>query len=201
MYPCHSAFSIGDDSACRSDGSAGPDVFDQFDRCDSSDTPTRAFTRLLASTRLGARLARRLCVAELRRWEVPADVVERAELVVAELASNAVLHAREPGSPLGRVFRLGLVFVPAVGRLRVEVSDARGDLWPHGPATDGAGLGDAAGVVGGTGVADPETAVALELNSNGRGLALVSALTDRWDTIPRPPTGKTVRAYLSPTDG
>ncbi|URN17369.1 ATP-binding protein, partial [Streptomyces sudanensis] len=40
------------------------------------------------------------------------------------------------------------------------------------------------------------------LRSGGRGLALVAALADRWDCVPHPPSGKTVRAVLtSPAAG
>ncbi|MGV9559701.1 ATP-binding protein [Streptomyces sp. NPDC003401] len=134
--------------------------------------PARTFTQLLSSTRRGARLARLLAVTELRSWEASEDLTERAELVVAELAANAVLHGHVPG----RCFRLTLVLDPAAGRLRVEVGDARGDLYPQ-IVTDTAGPA--------------------ALRPGGRGLALVTALTDHWDCVPHPPGGKTVRAVLT----
>ncbi|WP_308295306.1 hypothetical protein [Streptomyces sp. PSAA01] len=60
----------------------------------------------------------------------------------------------------------------------MEVSDARGDLYPQ----------IAAGVAG------------LDvLRLGGRGLTLVTALADRWDCVPYPPSGKTVRAELLDT--
>ncbi|WP_328664910.1 ATP-binding protein [Streptomyces sp. NBC_00328] len=133
--------------------------------------PTRTFTQLLSSTRRGARLARLLTVTELRLWGAPQDLTERAEHVVAELAANAVLHGRLSG----RCFRLTLVLVPSAGRLRVEVTDPRGDVLPHIPPTDAA--------------LDP-------LRPGGRGLPLVAAFADHWDTVPYPPSGKTVRAEL-----
>ncbi|MFI8298600.1 ATP-binding protein [Streptomyces sp. JHA19] len=137
-------------------------------------TPVGTFTQLLSSTRRGARLARLLAVTELRSWGVSQDLTDRAALVVAELAANAVLHGRVPG----RCFRLTLVLGPATGRLRVEVSDARGDLHPL-PCP---------------------TATALDpLSTGGRGLTLVTALADHWDCVPYPPTGKTVRADLLDT--
>ncbi|WP_420713400.1 ATP-binding protein, partial [Streptomyces sp. NRRL WC-3549] len=68
--------------------------------------PTRTFSQLLSSTRRGARLARLLAGTELRSWGAPQDLTERAELVVAELASNAVLHGLVPG----RCFRLTLAY-------------------------------------------------------------------------------------------
>ncbi|MEU9168879.1 ATP-binding protein [Streptomyces sp. NPDC048420] len=132
----------------------------------------RTFTQLLSSTRRGARLARLLAMTELRSWDAPQDLTESAELVVAELAANAVLHGRVPG----RCFRLTLVLDPTADRLRVEVSDARGDLYPQIA----------------TGAAGPDA-----LRPGGRGLALVAALADRWDCIPHPPGGKTVRAVLT----
>ncbi|MFJ2946144.1 ATP-binding protein [Streptomyces sp. NPDC087226] len=104
---------------------------------------------------------------------VSPELTERAELVVAELAANAVLHGRLPG----RCFRLTLVLDPAAGHLRIEVSDARGDLSPRPRRpTDTA--------------PDP-------LPTGGRGLTLVTALADHWDCVPYPPSGKTVRAVLT----
>jgi anti-sigma regulatory factor (Ser/Thr protein kinase) len=136
--------------------------------------PVGAFTQLLSSTRRGARLARLLAVTKLRSWGVSPDLTERAELVVAELAANAVLHGRVPG----RCFRLTLALDPTAGRLRIEVSDARGDLRPLPRPTETA--------------SDP-------LLTGGRGLTLVAALADHWDCVPYPPSGKTVRADLLDT--
>ncbi|GGW47479.1 ATP-binding protein [Streptomyces lucensis JCM 4490] len=138
--------------------------------------PVRTFTQLLSSTRRGARLARLLAVTELRSWGAPQDLTERAELVVAELAANAALHGRVPG----RCFRLTLHLDPPTGRLRVEISDAHGDLHPH---IDPLGV-------------DPDA-----LSTSGRGMALVAALADHWDTVPYPPSGKTVRAVLTAPAG
>ncbi|MFD5469958.1 ATP-binding protein [Streptomyces sp. NPDC127105] len=138
--------------------------------------PVGTFTQLLSSTRRGARLARLLAVTELRSWGASQDLTERAELVVAELAANAVLHGRVPG----RCFRLTLVLDPTVSRLRIEVSDARGDLPPRPlPANT-----------------EPDP-----LQTGGHGLALVAALADHWDMTPYPPSGKTVRAVLSTPPG
>ncbi|MGW6461720.1 ATP-binding protein [Streptomyces sp. NPDC055078] len=68
----------------------------------------RVFRRRLPATRLGARLARQLTVGTLRRWEIPPGVMDRAEVVAAELAANAVMH----GQVRGRGFRLRLAFEP-----------------------------------------------------------------------------------------
>lgn len=128
------------------------------------------FSQLLSSTPRGARLARLLAVNELQSWDAPPDLTERAELVVAELASNAVRHARVPG----RDFRLTLAYTPPAQHLSIEVTDARGDRRPELPSYEPASLAD-----------------------GGRGLLLVAALADDWDCVPYPPSGKTVRAELS----
>ncbi|MBN3931726.1 ATP-binding protein [Streptomyces verrucosisporus] len=135
-----------------------------------------AFTQLLSSTRRGARLARLLTVTEMLSWEVPQDLAERAELVVAELAANAVLHGHVPG----RCFRLALTYDRTAGRLTVEVTDARGECEPRVPAPD-----------------DGPDAEAGPLRTGGHGLTLVTALADHWETVPHPPGGKTVRAVLT----
>ncbi|MEV7724860.1 ATP-binding protein [Streptomyces sp. NPDC087917] len=127
------------------------------------------FTQLLSSTRRGARLARLLAATELHDWGLPPHVTERAAQITAELAANAVLH----GHVRGRSFRLTLTLNPTVGPLRIEVTDARGDLPPvlRHETSDG---------------------------TTGRGLLLVAALADRWGCEPYPPGGKTVWAEVSP---
>ncbi|MEU6479676.1 ATP-binding protein [Streptomyces sp. NPDC047017] len=87
------------------------------------------FTVLLSATRRGARLARLLTEAELRRWGLP---TETASHLVAELAANAATHGRVPG----RDFRLTLYVIG--GTLRIEVTDTRGDRLPvpRQPAED-----------------------------------------------------------------
>ncbi|WP_326014817.1 ATP-binding protein [Streptomyces endophyticus] len=121
----------------------------------------------MPSTPRGARLARHLAVTALRSWDVPPELTERAELVVAELAANAVTHGRLPG----RGFRLALTY-DAANLLRIEATDARGDRLPHHPPADTA------------------------LPTAGRGLLLVSALCHHWETVAHPPGGKTVVAHL-----
>ncbi|WP_307808397.1 ATP-binding protein [Streptomyces oryzae] len=124
---------------------------------------------MLSSTRRGARLARLLAAGELRAWQLPPSVAERAERIVAELAANAVFH----GSVRGRDFRLGLFLDPVAGHLRIEVTDARGEYRPeHRPSV----------------TADCES---------GRGLLLVTALADYWGTEPYPTSGRTVWAALT----
>ncbi|WP_328724577.1 ATP-binding protein [Streptomyces sp. NBC_00259] len=136
-------------------------------------TSAVTFTQLLSSTRRGARLARLLSASQLQSWGAPQDLTERAEIVVAELAANAVLHGRLPG----RSFRLTLVFDASPGLLRIDVTDARGERWPQ---------------------VRPLSAVSGASLPTGRhGLSLVAALADHWETLPFPPSGKTVRAVLS----
>ncbi|MFI9602936.1 ATP-binding protein [Streptomyces sp. NPDC052043] len=90
------------------------------------------------------------------------------ELVVAELAANAVTHGRVPGRDAElRLSREG------DGCVRVEVSDARGErlpaVWDAGTGEDG-----------------------------GRGLLLVVSLAKEWGTVPRPGApGKTVWAVVA----
>ncbi|GAA2284300.1 ATP-binding protein [Streptomyces atrovirens] len=127
-------------------------------------TPLHQFTVPLSSTRRGARLARLLATEQLEAWGLPLDP---ARLIVAELATNAVVHGRVPG----RSFRLGLtVTVDEV--LRVEVADPRGESVPV--ARD----------------APPEPA------ESGYGLLLVEESADRWGVLPGPFPCKTVWAEV-----
>jgi anti-sigma regulatory factor (Ser/Thr protein kinase) len=80
------------------------------------------FNLQLSPTPRGARLARLLATEQLRTWGLPSHP---AELIVAELAANAVTHGRVPG----RDFRLLLYVVGDT--LRIEVTDTRGDRLPY----------------------------------------------------------------------
>ncbi|MET9726019.1 ATP-binding protein [Streptomyces zaomyceticus] len=128
----------------------------------------RVFTQRFSSTPRGARLARRLALHQLDRWGIPygSQVSDAVGLLVAELAANAVTHGRVPG----RDFELALTYTPGV-RLRIDVSDTRGERRPASVATGSLGEG-------------------------GRGLLLVDALASRWSVLDRVPVGKTVRAEL-----
>ncbi|MFH9175726.1 ATP-binding protein [Streptomyces albogriseolus] len=117
----------------------------------------------------GARLARRLACCQMDAWGwhhgTPAH--DAVELIVAELTNNAVTHGRVPG----RDAELRLSREDG-GRVRVEVSDARGERLPE---TRDAGTGE----------------------EGGRGLLLVAALAKEWGTAPRPGApGKTVWAVV-----
>lgn len=128
------------------------------------------FRQLLSSTPRGARLARRLAGVQLAAWGIPhgCGLADDVELVVGELAANAVLHGRVPG----RDFEVRLGYDGL--RVRVEVSDARGDRLPSEAAVD------------------PWSA------EGGRGLVLVRALAREWGVAPRERggPGKTVWACL-----
>lgn len=98
--------------------------------------PTTVYTLRFSPTPRGARLARRLAVQQMDVWGWPygSEAGDRVELVVAELAANAVTHGRVPG-------RDALLRLHAEGRetVRVEVSDARGERWPGPPDPAGDG--------------------------------------------------------------
>ncbi|WP_327354650.1 ATP-binding protein [Streptomyces sp. NBC_01304] len=128
-------------------------------------TAQLAFVQRLSATPRGARLARLLAVAQFHDWGVPS---EDAELVVAELAANAVFHGRVPG----RDFELGLFLDGDV--LRIEVTDTRHDRRPPAstsprPAPDG---------------------------ESGRGLLIVDALAERWGVSDGQVPRKTIWAEL-----
>ncbi|QFR97514.1 ATP-binding protein [Streptomyces tsukubensis] len=149
----------------------------------------RTFTQQLSSTRRGARLARLLAVNQFDAWGWPhrSETSHNAALLVAELASNAVLHA----DLRGRDFRLHLALDEAVDParlpsvLRIEVTDARGERLPR--TRDQI---QAASVPGTTCGAECQA-------EGGRGLLLVQALSTRWGVRPYPPSGKTVWCELN----
>ncbi|WP_420718098.1 ATP-binding protein [Streptomyces sp. H34-S4] len=130
------------------------------------------FRQLLSATPRGARLARRLAGVQLAAWGIPygCALAEDVELVVGELAANAVLHGRVSG----RDFEIRLGYDGL--RVRVEVSDARGDREPPVAAA----------------AVDPWSA------EGGRGLVLVLAVAREWGVGPRESggPGKTVWACL-----
>ncbi|CUW30367.1 ATP-binding protein [Streptomyces sp. FBKL.4005] len=134
-------------------------------------TPTTELVQRLSSTPRGARLARRLTGTTLATWGHPhdSDLSHTAQLLVAELAANAVTHGRVQG----RDFELRLALLPDKDTLRIEVSDARGDRplrFLDGRLED----------------------------ENGRGLVVVQVLARRWGVAERD-VGKTVWAELALT--
>ncbi|GAA3103847.1 ATP-binding protein [Streptomyces echinatus] len=132
-------------------------------------TPTTELVQRLSATPRGARLARRLTGAALATWGYPheGDLSHTAQLIVAELAANAVTHGRVPG----RDFELRLGLLREKNTLRIEVSDARGDRKLR--FLDGR----------------PE-------DEHGRGLVVVQVLASLWGVSERD-VGKTVWVELS----
>ncbi|MFJ4438230.1 ATP-binding protein [Streptomyces sp. NPDC088923] len=130
------------------------------------------FVQRFSSTLLGARLARLLVVHELDTWGFGrgSALVGRVEIVVGELAANAVTHGKVPG----RDFEVRAELRVTEGVLRVDVADARGERRP--PRRPG-----------------PRAPLA----EGGYGLVLVDACADRWEVVDRGPVGKTVRAEFA----
>ncbi|MGI5471907.1 ATP-binding protein [Streptomyces sp. CA-132043] len=118
-----------------------------------------AFRIQLSATPRGARLARRLAVAQLADWGWPygCAVSDAAAHLVAELAANAVRHGRVRG----RDFRLRLALLDHGRALRIEVTDARPERLPAPPTGPTRRTPD---------------------GESGRGLLLVEALAERWGT-------------------
>ncbi|MFF5505823.1 ATP-binding protein [Streptomyces roseolus] len=56
--------------------------------------------RTLPCTPDSVAVARRLVVAVLARWNLPEDLADRARLVVSELVTNALVHARTCGASI-----------------------------------------------------------------------------------------------------
>ncbi|WP_406725210.1 ATP-binding protein [Streptomyces sp. GD-15H] len=108
-------------------------------------------------TRCPARPTPRLPADGYLGWSYGSPAHDSVELVVAELARNAVTHGRVPG----RDAELRLTVEPCGRLVRVEVSDARGERRPvrargERPDMDG-----------------------------GRGLTLVEALAGEWGVTER----------------
>ncbi|NBM15012.1 ATP-binding protein [Streptomyces sp. GC420] len=124
------------------------------------------FTQRFSATRRGARLARLLAAHQLTVWGHVhgTPLFNSVTLVVAELASNAVLHGLVPG----RDFTLRLTHDDERCLIRIEVSDTHPALPVRLEATDE--------------------------EDRGRGLLLVDALAARWGVTDRNGPGKTVWA-------
>ncbi|UNO41975.1 ATP-binding protein [Streptomyces sp. MST-110588] len=110
--------------------------------------------------------ARHAFMEQAAAWGLDEDTARTAELLIAELASNAVLAATGPGREIEVCWTLD----PGTGALLMEVSDA------------GAGRP----VVRTPGVED----------EHGRGMVLVEALADEWGVRERGGIGKTVWARV-----
>ncbi|WP_416973392.1 ATP-binding protein [Streptomyces sp. 4F14] len=108
-------------------------------------------------------LARHRTRRLVRLWGHP-ELADRAALLVSELGANAVFH----GTLRGRLFRVELFLTDKA--LRIEVTDARGELLPT-PRTAG-----------------PD-------ENFGRGLLIVEETADRWG-VSELIVGKTVWCEL-----
>lgn len=128
------------------------------------------FTLRFTATPRGARFARRLASQQMDAWGWPygGAANDTVELIVAELAANAVTHGRVPG----RGPELRLCRRDGEDGVRIEVSDTCGERLPV--------VRDAGGEEDG-----------------GRGLVLVGALAKEWGVTGRPGApGKTVWAVV-----
>ncbi|MFD9468058.1 ATP-binding protein [Streptomyces goshikiensis] len=118
--------------------------------------------------------ARRHTVDVLRSWRFPAEGTEVARLLISELATNAIRHARPPGTAATEPA------VPGTILLR---------LWPT-----------SAGVVLLVGDNDPHLPTPRtpsDSATGGRGLLLTAAMASRWGYYSRHPhPGKFVWAEI-----
>ncbi|MYS32914.1 anti-sigma regulatory factor (Ser/Thr protein kinase) [Streptomyces sp. KhCrAH-43] len=114
-------------------------------------------------------LARRRVRDVLTDWQVPPDDIDTAELVVAEIATNAIEHTKS------RRIRLEVERHPGEIQIAVRDSGPR----PHTLLA-----------------ARADSNAALE--EGGRGLLLVHALAARWGADPTPGNGLRVWAAIQP---
>jgi anti-sigma regulatory factor (Ser/Thr protein kinase) len=123
--------------------------------------------------RKSAGVARRLLRDFLAGHSSGEQYAEVGELLLSELVTNAIAHAHVPPD------RLILVrFALNDGTLRIEVHDADNDRRP---------------------VTEPAAAPDWDRES-GRGLFLISELSERWGCDPRPcGIGKIVWCVIAPT--
>ncbi|MEU7321805.1 ATP-binding protein [Streptomyces griseoviridis] len=130
----------------------------------------RAAALLLSGTSHECAEARRFTVRTLAAWESE-HLADDARTVVGELTANAVRHARahRPLDTAEAEIRLKLTLRPA--HLLISVTD-HGDDLPAYPPPAG------------------------DLDTAGRGLRVVEALSDHWGWTRYRPTGKTVWALL-----
>jgi len=133
--------------------------------------------------------ARQLVQGAAARWGIPAEAGGDAMLVVAELVTNAVLHA-------GTDVKLGVR--PLGPGLRVEVGDgsSRAPVLPAASPVLAAGEPDDH-----DGMDEMDALGALEevlggRSMTGRGLTLVDAVADRWGVDHPGSGGKTVWAEI-----
>ncbi|MFF7362308.1 ATP-binding protein [Streptomyces sp. NPDC008125] len=131
----------------------------------------------LAATPNAVAWARRHTVDILQRWHFPDEGIEVARLLVSELATNAIQHARPTETSE----------MSATGSVGVGTIVLR--LWP----TD-------SGIIIGVSDPDPRPPAPRAHDASatgGRGLALVQAMTNRWGYSPTQSyPGKTIWAEI-----
>ena len=135
----------------------------------SSDTCHETFE--LAAHLTSVREARQRVHARLSEWAIGPDLLDTAVLVVSELVTNALVHTGTKVITCALQVQRGL--------LRIEVTD-------HG---DGDGSSD--------GGPEPTACIASASEENGRGLLLISRLSDAWGVVDRSGQGHTVWAILT----
>jgi anti-sigma regulatory factor (Ser/Thr protein kinase) len=134
--------------------------------------------------------ARRELAEVATHWRIPPEIVADVALIVSELTTNVVLHARTAFVVVAH--RLGHVGI------RLEVTDTSGDpvLSPVIPPAA------VSGVLEDLDEVDALRNTLLDEGTTGRGLSLVAKLSDVWG-VSTGPSGKTVWAELglvSPVD-
>lgn len=131
--------------------------------------------------------ARRLVEDTLVGWGLPQSVRDDAMLVISELVTNAVIHARTP--IIVNTERLS----PGVRMVVTDHSDQAVMLPYPERRVEPAGFFD-----------DPDDvdldAILEALPSTGRGMSLVDAVSDEWGTQPVPTGGKQVWAIVGTQD-
>jgi anti-sigma regulatory factor (Ser/Thr protein kinase) len=126
---------------------------------------------VLEATATAPRLARHRARATLAAWGASEDTLDAAELAVTELVTNAVVHAGSGEANRTRRVQPVLLTLRRV-RSRLVIG-----VWDHDerpPASRTSGPRD----------------------TDGRGLAVVAAVAERWSWSPAPVGGKVVWCEL-----
>ncbi|MBS2962582.1 ATP-binding protein [Actinocrinis puniceicyclus] len=106
---------------------------------------------------------------ELREFIPDCTRLDDAELVLAELATNAVLHSASNGDG-----EFEVSFELSAGCLRIEVVDQGEPATPLAPPDE---------------AFDPGDEAAFPYGESGRGLLIVAALADKWGAQSAPGHG------------